>query len=49
LNSEKAMEIRRLTRLKSFVGDKQDFIFNTLLNFELVKRLEKRIDVTEFT
>jgi hypothetical protein len=48
LNIEKAMEIRRLSRLKSFVGDGYDFIFDTLLNFEPMKRLEKRSDVAEF-
>jgi hypothetical protein len=48
LNSEKAIEVRRLTRLKSFVGDRYDLIFDTLLNFEPVKKLERRIDVTEF-
>ena len=48
MNIEKAMEIRRLSRLKSFVGDGLNFIFDTLLNFEPVKRLEKRSDVAEF-
>ena len=33
------MEIRKLTRLKSFVGDGQDFLYDTLLNFEPLKRL----------
>ena len=45
---EKAMEIRRVSRLKSFVGDGYNFIFDTLLNFEPVKRLKKRSDMAEF-
>jgi hypothetical protein len=30
-----------LSKLKSFVDDSPDFIFDTLLNFEPVKKLEK--------
>ena len=33
LNIEKAFGIRRLSRLNSFVGDRQDLICDTLLNF----------------
>ena len=49
MNIEKAVEIRRLTRLESFVGDIyiHNFVFDALLNFELMKRLEKRSDVAE--
>ena len=39
--------MRRLTRLKSFVGDVYNFVFDALLNFELIKRLEKRSVVAE--
>ena len=39
LNIEEVMEIRRMTRLKSSVGDIQDLILNTLLNFEPKERL----------
>ena len=42
------MKIRRLSRLKSFVRDGYNCISDTLLNFEPVKRLEKRSDATEF-
>jgi len=33
------VEIRRLSALKSFVGDRYDFIFDTLFNFEPTERL----------
>jgi len=48
LNIEKAVEIRWLSRLKSFVGDRKDFIFDTLLNFEPMERPQKRSDGAEF-
>jgi len=41
------VEIRRLSRLKSYVGDRQDFIFDTLLNFALMEKLEKRSENME--
>jgi len=34
LSIEKAVEIRMLSRLKSFVGDREDFIYDTLLIVE---------------
>jgi len=38
-----------ISRLKSFIGDKVNFILDTLLNFKPVKRFENRCDVIEFS
>jgi len=40
LNIEKAEEIRRLFRLKNFVGYRSNFILDALLDFEPVKKFK---------
>jgi len=48
LNIEKAVEIRRLLRLKNFVGYRSNFIMDALLNFEQVERFKNWSDESKF-
>ena len=45
---EKRMEIRRMTSLERFVCERENFVLNSLIYFEPVKRFEKSSDMTKF-
>jgi hypothetical protein len=40
-------KIFRLLSLESFVGERYDFVINTLIDFEPMERFENRRDVME--
>jgi len=48
LNRYEVIEIRWLSGIENFVSKKNDFIFNSFRNFQLVKRFQNRSDVLEF-
>jgi len=48
LNRYEDIQIRRLSGIENFVGERDDFIFNSFRNFKPVKIFQNRSDVLEF-
>jgi len=48
LNRYKVIQIRRLSGIKNFVSERDDFILHSFKNFKPVKRFQDRGDVLEF-
>jgi len=48
LNRYEVIQIRRLSSIENFVSERDDFIFNSFINFKPVKRFQNRSDVFEF-
>jgi hypothetical protein len=43
--TKKIMKIRWITRVKSFICERENFVLNSLINFEPVKRFKNRRNV----
>ena len=48
MNMKQVIEIARLVGLKSFVGNRDNLVLNSLFNFEPMKRFENWSDVRNF-
>ena len=47
LNRYEDIQIRRLSGIENFVGERDDFIFNSFRNFKPVKRFQNRSNVVK--
>ena len=48
IDRQQGTKVRRTTRMKCFVCKRDDFVLNSLIYFEPVKRLENGGDMMEF-
>ena len=49
IDRQQGTKVRRTTRMKCFVCKRDDFVLNSLIYFEPVKRLENGGDMMEFS